>query len=241
MNRLRRYITAPMRYNRSKGFGIHSPFAYDFVTTTLRERCRYYGYSLIESCRGEVCRMLSGARGRHRRVISLKGAKRLFRIVCRFNPSAILEVGNDYGVALTAMLEPCSLTQAVILNDDTMMDDVAGKVLGGRYDGRVKCVPTPAAARCVYDGMSAGGMNAFVVVNAIAPDDVVEWARYVLSFDTETTVVVIRNMASKRSLTRELYDRLTREMSYGMTFFNDKTAVVVLRRSLPLQHFALWF
>ena len=36
------------RQRSSRGFGIHSPFAYDFVINVLRERCLYYAYSNIE-------------------------------------------------------------------------------------------------------------------------------------------------------------------------------------------------
>lgn len=35
------------RQRSSRGFGIHSPFAYDFVVNVLRERCLYYAYSDI--------------------------------------------------------------------------------------------------------------------------------------------------------------------------------------------------
>ncbi|MDE5935472.1 MAG: hypothetical protein K2G95_06855 [Muribaculaceae bacterium] len=37
------------RLRSSRGFGIHSPFAYDFVVNVLRERCLYYAYSNIEN------------------------------------------------------------------------------------------------------------------------------------------------------------------------------------------------
>lgn len=33
------------RWRHGKGFGIHSPFAYRFVTETLRQQCAYYAYS----------------------------------------------------------------------------------------------------------------------------------------------------------------------------------------------------
>lgn len=42
MNLARRVMTLPGRWHRSRGFGIHSPFAFDFVTNVLRRR-RGYG------------------------------------------------------------------------------------------------------------------------------------------------------------------------------------------------------
>ena len=42
MGRMHRYRTALSRRHRSGGFGIHSPFAFNFVLNVLRERLPYY-------------------------------------------------------------------------------------------------------------------------------------------------------------------------------------------------------
>ena len=49
--KLKRYLTALRRYSRSKGFGIHSPFAFHFVLNVLRERLPYYAYEDIAEIR----------------------------------------------------------------------------------------------------------------------------------------------------------------------------------------------
>ena len=36
------------RLRHSKGFGIHSPFAFMLVNEIINSRCRYYGYDDIE-------------------------------------------------------------------------------------------------------------------------------------------------------------------------------------------------
>lgn len=50
------------------GFGIHSPFAYDFVVNVLREKNHYYAYDII--------------RNKHQRL--------LYRIVLRLAPSEVI-------------------------------------------------------------------------------------------------------------------------------------------------------
>lgn len=70
---------------RSRGFGIHSPFAFRFVTRVLREDGEYYAYR-------ELRRIAhSGAR--------FADLSLLFRIICCFSPS---EVGVFGGLSVQA-------------------------------------------------------------------------------------------------------------------------------------------
>ena len=101
MIKFKRYYTAIPRYKRSKGFGIHSPFAFNFVLKVLRERCPYYAYEIINAARWEASRLASSAKER-RNLLSFKNAKMIFRITCHFNPSSILQIGTSHGVASTA-------------------------------------------------------------------------------------------------------------------------------------------
>ena len=72
--RLANIMTAAARIRRSKGFGIHSPFAFNFVINVLRlsNRYRYYAYHTLP--KGE--------------------ARMIFRIANSFNPSTITEYGE---------------------------------------------------------------------------------------------------------------------------------------------------
>ncbi|MCM1255920.1 MAG: hypothetical protein NC221_07365 [Duncaniella sp.] len=61
------------RWWRSKGFGIHSPFAFYFILRVLREKLPYYAYS-------EILR-LNPTKVSHRNLLTL------FRIICHFSPA----------------------------------------------------------------------------------------------------------------------------------------------------------
>lgn len=66
-------FTDPLcRWWRSRGHGVHSPFAYRFIRGVLREKTHYYNY-------GEIDR-LGGDTGWHRL---------LFRLVCEFEPKQL--------------------------------------------------------------------------------------------------------------------------------------------------------
>ncbi|MDE5724678.1 MAG: hypothetical protein K2I12_01520 [Duncaniella sp.] len=59
------------RWWRSKGHGIHSPYAFRLITEALPERGRYYAYDEIEQ------------------LPDSRRLKLLFRLVCEFTPSTV--------------------------------------------------------------------------------------------------------------------------------------------------------
>ena len=61
------------RWWRSRGHGVHSPFAFRFIRGVLREKAPYYNYSVIEGLGGDVA-----------------WHKLLFRLVCEFEPMAVM-------------------------------------------------------------------------------------------------------------------------------------------------------
>ncbi len=75
----RSWLKVPARWRRSRGFGIHSPFAYDLIVNTLRERrCRYYLYAGIESQYKADSKIL----------------KLILRLVSRLRPASVSAVGS---------------------------------------------------------------------------------------------------------------------------------------------------
>ena len=48
MNNLSKHLTMWQRFWRSKGFGVHSPFAFYFITNVMRQKYHYYAYESIE-------------------------------------------------------------------------------------------------------------------------------------------------------------------------------------------------
>ena len=72
-------------WRHGRGFGVHSPFAYRFITETLRERCPYYAYDRLEAFgRREGPQWLTP------RLIRL-----IFRIINRFQPESVAVAGSE--------------------------------------------------------------------------------------------------------------------------------------------------
>ncbi len=103
-----------LRWRHGRGFGIHSPFAYNFICLTLRERLPYYAYPAL---REELRR--SGADMSHHDL------GLIFRIVTRFMPESVAIFGDNNAcverTAVTAVSEHITFSPSapfVIINGD---------------------------------------------------------------------------------------------------------------------------
>ena len=98
MPSIKRYLNAWSRHHRSGGFGIHSPYAYQFVRNVWRQRLPYYAYEGIHQL---IDTVKVGTTPRQRRDMDLideREARLLFRVVNFFNPGSILQVGAATGI-----------------------------------------------------------------------------------------------------------------------------------------------
>jgi hypothetical protein len=82
---IKRFLSRLKRIRYCCGFGIHSPFAFQLITQVIYERSPYYAYAEIEQARPSE---RGGAGSETRKVKRL-----LFRLVNRFQPAVILEIG----------------------------------------------------------------------------------------------------------------------------------------------------
>lgn len=115
MKGLGMYLTSFNRYRRSKGFGVHSPFAYNFIVNVLRERLHYYSYNRIDGVARE-----DGS-------ISVQDARRLFRTVNYFNPSRVIITADCSPAAVKAIREVSHHIE--IYNFNEMVTGLEGEML----------------------------------------------------------------------------------------------------------------
>lgn len=72
------------RWRHGRGFGVHSPLAYDLVMNTLRENYRYYAYETLDYRTGAT---MDSA-------ISKRQIRLIFRLLVRFNPNRVAVVAD---------------------------------------------------------------------------------------------------------------------------------------------------
>lgn len=111
---LRRLFLPVERRWRSRGHGVHSPFAYRFITSTLHNPCAYYAY-------GDIADEAPTRR-------DAVTAERLFRIILSFRPRAVARYGattpcvEEAVAAATAGYRVASETGFSIVTSATALD-----------------------------------------------------------------------------------------------------------------------
>lgn len=74
------------------GYGVHSPFAFDYITRVIYEKWPYYAYEELEKELTQTARLRGTA---WKRAVPLKVRRLLFRMVNRAQPDRLLYVGPD--------------------------------------------------------------------------------------------------------------------------------------------------
>ncbi len=236
MLRIKRYYTALDRYRRSKGYGIHSPFAFRFVLKVLRERSGYYAYQTIRDGRNlALVRMVEEGIS-SRKVLSNKNARLIFRVVNFFNPTAIIQFGSNYGVSAICALSASSKSQLWLLEPKAREYSIVKDVVQGN-SARIHAFGN--VDDCISNYLQVVE-RPFVIVNAVAADNLPAVAQFLQTVVGRNGVIVMRNMASSSEV-YSLWSGVIRSMEYGMSFTNGKIGVIVANRKLPLQQFSLWF
>lgn len=236
----RLYANALRRYNRSHGFGIHSPFAYSFVRDTLGCRNQYYAYEQIAWLR-HVALAVAHHTSRHPRVMSLKNAKMIHRVAVRFRCNEYLQIGSHFGLSSTALLLSDSRSQLTLYNPANEHEGVYVEVTK-TFAGRIRRVASDDIVRVIADYAARVSGMPFVLVNGMSGDDVDKITTALQKLTrTGECVMVVRNLTRDKAHTHGLWTAVTGSLDYGMSFTNGNIGFIVALRHLPVQHFTLWF
>lgn len=238
MRRFRHYYTIFNRIKRSRGFGIHSPFAFNFILRVLRERNHYYAYTDIKRRRKKAYALSGKLDKNHPKVISSRNAKLLFRIACYFTPDHILQLGTAYGVSTTAMLDVSSLSRVTIDMCDNKYPEIYDEITAD-FRSRINIINNTPKALDYYLTVSEG-KRPFVLINTFRKEDYTTVKDLLTIVLDREGVVILRNIA-KDETAGQLWREFKPLMNHGMSFSNDYTLILVGLRHLPLQHFNISF
>ena len=239
MGRIKRYRTALSRHHRSKGHGIHSPFAFNFVRFVLREKLPYYCYPELAAKRQAVIESMREVKN-HPRVISLKGMKMIFRITNHFNPSCIFQVGSCYGLSEASMLSVTPSSRLWLYDPHINNYQVTANVLLP-YLENIKCYYELDVAIDEYLKEMDQNKPPFLAINSVAANGDIESLTLALDKIIQgDCVIILRNLHRAKEM-KQLWLQLKASMKHGQSFTNEKIAVIVANKKLNLQHYFLWF
>ncbi len=240
MNFLQRYGSAWSRLRRSRGYGIHSPFAFKFVLDVLCERLPYYSYGYIEGLRVAVIDAVRTGFWRHPRVISAKSAKMLFRITNYFNPASILQIGTSYGVSSACMMVVNSASRLWLYEPHLDRYPVVGRVLQP-FLSRIDVYNDLQVALNDYFDI-VGDESPFVLINGMpcGETDLAVMTGVVSRLIDSEAVIVMRNLARSNEM-KALWNTCCSYGDRGQLFTNDRLGVIVANAKMPREEFSLWF
>lgn len=176
----------------------------------------------------------------HPRVASFKGMKMLFRITNFFNPGFIMQVGTCYGLTASSMLNVSAKSRLWLYEPHIYAYPVIGNVLAPYLDS-IDCYNLLDVAFEDYAQVMGDNQNPFVLVNSVPENADLETLKLRLSSMLHgDCVLVFRNIHRSASV-KQLWRYLKQSMTHGQSFTNEKTGVIVAKRSLNLEHFFLWF
>ncbi len=90
------------------GYGVHSPFAFDLITTVIEEKRAYYCYATLDHIRLQLQQENRNVRCGEKDLaikkairiycFSVSGYRLLFRLANRFHPQKVLIIGSGFGL-----------------------------------------------------------------------------------------------------------------------------------------------
>ena len=229
MFRLKQYLTAWSRHHRSGGFGIHSPYAYQFVRNVWRQRLPYYSYEGLHQLIGTIKGGTTRQQRREMDLISEREARLLIRVTNLFGPQRLLQVGAATGVESVAMLEVSHASHLHLYDPQLELKTLAVRILQSQLD-RVECYDDLVVA---VDEVLAAGEPMMALVNVP-----VEEAQLRRLLDARC-VIVMRNLNHDESM-KALFDAASRYMPAGQTYTNNKIAILNPNPKLQRENFQLW-
>lgn len=110
-----------------RGFGVHSPFAFNLITKVIEERCPYYCFQTIEVVRKQLLqsereiRLAPGqppqtvGRAARRGEIPARHGQLAFRLANYFQPKRVLQIGTGLGISTLYLTSYASDLQCIAL------------------------------------------------------------------------------------------------------------------------------
>lgn len=206
MRTLRKIIEYPALLRRSLGYGVHSPFAFSFITKVLRERkAQYYAYAEIaafcpRSRKAGFNEIFAG------KDMSVPEAWMLFRVLCHFNPSDVIEVGHGHEVTTVIFNRAIPRARIHVWHNEHHPDKELSEAT-----------------------------EPFVLVNQYNESDTEVLKKYLHELIADGNCIMYMRNLNTLPCMKRMWHYLCGLTDYGMGFTDGYTGIFVARATLPHQ------
>lgn len=220
--KIKEYIDRNMRkIKHRKGYGVHSPFAFDVITQVIEEKLPYYAYQRMQRTYPK------------QGPVALKVACLLFRLANRFHARRSLEIGCDGGYSLLPLLLVDHGNQVVSLANET-----AEAQARERLSWTAEHMQQLSFVRSLDEVSDAPDL---LVVNDLPQGmDEIAFAQWITEHTHENTVILIRYIQLKHKL-EKVWDYLCDEECMNITMDLYDYGLAIRRPRFFKQHYIVSF
>lgn len=188
MNTLKKTWVWLCRFRKRKGYGVHSPFAYDFIRTVINERGHYYAYDELKPLRKGV-----------RSLSPIAVDKLLFRLANFCQPDLSILIGEGGAMSLKYIQAGCRKVKCQAYKDANLF--LSGESSQEKAIGLLYLCNTPNYKVAFEKALSLTAQNSvFVIDNPYSDNEKKAWWRQLekdkrlgLTFDLYDVGIILFN------------------------------------------------
>lgn len=220
--KIKEYIDRSMRkIKHRKGYGVHSPFAFDIITQVIEEKLPYYAYKRMQRTYGKQAPM------------AFKVACLILRLANRFHVRRSLEVGCDGGYTLLPLL---------LVDHNNMITSVASPEIETQATERLAW--TNEHMKQLTFAHSCDEVTEapdFMMINDIPAGMTEEaFAQWIMDHTHEKTVLLVRYIQPRHRLER-VWDMLCDNEDLNITMDLYDYGLAIRRPRFFKQHYTVSF
>jgi predicted O-methyltransferase YrrM len=248
------------RMKATTAHGLHSPFVFDLYNTVITDTTPFYVFDKIESVRSKM--LLSnelidvhdygtGGNKIKRKSLSLKYiashylkskkyAQLLFRIVNRFQPENILEIGTSLGITTMYLASVNQRSRVISLEGSIHTAEVAKRNFQLAKIGNIEVLTAD------FNDTLGHALNKFNAVDFIYFDGnhqkqaTLQYFQQCILHSSENSVFVFDDIYWSKEM-KEAWQQISSHPDVTVSIDLYSIGLVFFRKGIPKQHFVLRF
>ena len=114
-----------LRFRTRRGFGVHSPFAFRFITQVIGDKQTYQVCEELRQIRLQMMQSPAAKADILHRDVDSRTAELLFRLVRFFHPASILHIGQTSGLSLLYLIEADDKADCTAVADAETLQNIS--------------------------------------------------------------------------------------------------------------------